>query len=224
LTDGIIKGTGNSRYLKSVADFLTLYPDYTSFAQALIAGTLPIDMNGVNAAGWTQQATPLNKATLLTDQTETAIWGDASDRTIDDVLNKFLSISQAIQSSYARFAIGSYTGTGTYGADNPCSLTFDFAPDVVWIYKYGDRETAGAGGTYPTYSIMPTSRLPTTYTAGYGFGDGFGANYTRYSYGKKSEDGKTISWYTSENLSGNQNQFNENGTIYYYMAFALLNA
>lgn len=50
--DGIIKGTGNSRYLKSVANFLSLYPNYEAFAAALIAGELPIDLNGINEAGW----------------------------------------------------------------------------------------------------------------------------------------------------------------------------
>lgn len=34
----------------------------------------------------TQVGTPLNKATLLTDSTETAIWGDAQDRTVDEAL------------------------------------------------------------------------------------------------------------------------------------------
>lgn len=32
-----------------------------------------------------------------------------------------------------RIATGSYTGTGTYGANNPCSLTFDFSPQIVMI-------------------------------------------------------------------------------------------
>lgn len=69
MQDGITMGTGNSRYLKSVSGFLALYPTYEAFAQALIAGTLPIDLNGKNADGWAQQGTPLNKANLLTDAT-----------------------------------------------------------------------------------------------------------------------------------------------------------
>lgn len=38
MQDGIMKGTGNSRYLKSIADFLTQYPTYQEFAAALAAG------------------------------------------------------------------------------------------------------------------------------------------------------------------------------------------
>ena len=38
------------------------------------------------ADGPVQEGTPLNKATLLTDDTETAIWGDAQNRTVDEAL------------------------------------------------------------------------------------------------------------------------------------------
>lgn len=69
MQDGIMKETGNSRYLKSTADFLSQYPTYEAFARALIDGTLPIDLSGVNPDGWAQQGTPLNKANLLTDAT-----------------------------------------------------------------------------------------------------------------------------------------------------------
>ena len=33
----------------------------------------------------------------------------------------------------ARIQTGSYVGTGTYGANNPCTLTFDFIPDLIII-------------------------------------------------------------------------------------------
>lgn len=69
MQDAITNETGNSRYLKSVSGFLSLYPTYEAFAQALIAGTLPIDLNGINEAGWAQLGTALDKANLLTDAT-----------------------------------------------------------------------------------------------------------------------------------------------------------
>ncbi len=86
MQNAIIKGEGNSRYLKSVADFLTLYPDYESFAQAMAEGTLPIDLNGINPAGWTQQGTPLTTATLLSDETAEHL-GLEGDATVNDALN-----------------------------------------------------------------------------------------------------------------------------------------
>jgi len=69
MQDAITKETGNSRYLKSVSGFLSLYPTYEAFAQALVAGTLPVDLNGINPDGWAQEGTPLDKANLLTDAT-----------------------------------------------------------------------------------------------------------------------------------------------------------
>lgn len=86
MQNAIIKGEGNSRYLKSVADFLTLYPDYESFAQAMAEGSLPIDLNGINPAGWTQQGTPLTTATLLSDETAEHL-GLEGDATVNDALN-----------------------------------------------------------------------------------------------------------------------------------------
>lgn len=67
MQDAIIKGIGNSRYLKTVGEALSLYPTYEDFLQAMIEGTFPVDFNGINKDGWTQQGTPLNKANLLSD-------------------------------------------------------------------------------------------------------------------------------------------------------------
>ena len=38
---------------------------------------------------------------------------------------------------FAKIQTGSYAGTGTYGSDNPCSLTFDFVPKAVIITAEG---------------------------------------------------------------------------------------
>ena len=65
----VIMGTGNSRFLKSVADFKERYPDYDSFVAALVAGTLPVDFNGLNPDGITQMGTPYAMSAVLTDET-----------------------------------------------------------------------------------------------------------------------------------------------------------
>ena len=89
MKDSVILGSGNSRYLKSVADFKTLYPTYDDFAAALVAGTLPIDLNGINSAGFQQIGDALCKATLLTDATCTLL--DLPDTaTPDDAFNKLV--------------------------------------------------------------------------------------------------------------------------------------
>ena len=67
MQDAIMKGIGNSRYLKTVGEALSLYPTYEDFMQAMVTGIFPVDFNGINKDGWTQLGTLLNKANLLSD-------------------------------------------------------------------------------------------------------------------------------------------------------------
>ena len=66
MKDSDIKGTGNSRYLKSSLEGITTWEQ---FRNALAAGTLPVDLNGINPDGFQQLGDPLNKASLLKDYT-----------------------------------------------------------------------------------------------------------------------------------------------------------
>ena len=84
MQDFIPIGTGNSRYLKSVENFKTLYPTYDAFAAALVAGTLPVDFNGINEAGVVQKGMALNKYNLLKDATA-ALFGLDGSAVPDDV-------------------------------------------------------------------------------------------------------------------------------------------
>ena len=90
MIDSKLAGTGNSRFLKSVSNFKTLYPTYDDFVAALIAGTLPIDLNGINPDGWTQQGTPLNKANLLSDDVANDL-GLVDDATPNGAFNAIIS-------------------------------------------------------------------------------------------------------------------------------------
>jgi len=93
MKDMTIKGTGNSRFLKSVSNFLTLYPNYESFVAALVAGTLPVDFNGTNAAGINQAGTPLNKANLLSDDTANVIGlGEYVDPTVNQAVYRLYGL------------------------------------------------------------------------------------------------------------------------------------
>lgn len=83
MIDSVLKGTGNSRFLKSAV------PAGTSWADALAmlqAGTFPIDFNGINTEGFQQVGTPLNKANLLKDATAAQI-GLPSSATPNDMFN-----------------------------------------------------------------------------------------------------------------------------------------
>ena len=85
MNDGIINGDGTSRLARSVVDFKTRYPTYDAFAEALIAGTLPLDIL-FNAAGWSQVPDFLNKENLLQDATATK-FGLTSAAVLNDVLS-----------------------------------------------------------------------------------------------------------------------------------------
>lgn len=52
---------------------------------------------------------------------------------ITDVLGNLISIPGDQIKDSVKLATGSYTGTGTYGASNPNSLTFAFEPKLVFI-------------------------------------------------------------------------------------------
>jgi hypothetical protein len=90
--------------------------------------------------------TALSKANLLTDAVSKAIMGDSSDYTINEVLNKLNTLISTNTTNIAngvKIATGSYTGTGTYGSSNPCSLTFDFAPELIIIARPGSSSYGG---------------------------------------------------------------------------------
>lgn len=139
MNDGIIKGVGNSRYLKSVASFLSLYPTYEAFAQALIEGTLPVDFNGINEAGWSQLGTPLNKANLLSDATAGLL--DLTSAAVPDealvaLVNKIKTITpESVGASQVE--VVSWVGTNS----KTKAVTFSFTPKLLVLIKgnqYGD--------------------------------------------------------------------------------------
>lgn len=119
MQDAITKGDGNSRYLKTVSDFLTQYPTYEAFVDAFVAGTLPIDMNGINPEGWAQQGTPLDKAHLLTDATA-ALVGLGPEATPNEM---FAALA-------GRIVLG--TADLTEGADSPYP-----EGTIYFVYKPG---------------------------------------------------------------------------------------
>ena len=73
---------------------------------------------------------------------------NADNQKLDSAL---MALSQKIDNVIAnlpRIQAGSYTGTGTYGTDNPNTLTFDFTPKLVIINQYsGDTDNGGGGWT-----------------------------------------------------------------------------
>lgn len=119
----------------------------------------------------------------------------------------------------ARVILGSYVGTGTHGASNPNHITLAEPFKILCIYgrQYTDSyQSIDASGSGSVSNIIPSSIIPTEYTRGFGF---FYSNNSRDSYGKKSADGKTFSWYFGLSPTGAANvQLNASGVVYHYYA------
>lgn len=119
----------------------------------------------------------------------------------------------------SRVILGSYVGTGKSGESNPNQITLAEPFKILCIYgrQYTDSyESIDASGSGSVSNIIPSSIIPTEYTIGFGF---FYSNNSRDSYGKKSADGKTFSWYFGLSPTGAANvQFNTSGVVYHYYA------
>lgn len=111
----------------------------------------------------------------------------------------------------AMVQVVSYVGTGTYGKNNPCSVTFPFKPKVAimagFVYSSGDTDKLGEYNTYVVFNS-----LKTTYKNYAGF---CYYQFISSSYAKISDDGKTLTWYTSSNSA--YQQCNDSGATYYIL-------
>ena len=200
MKDSVILGTGNSRYLKSVENFKTMYPTYDDFAAALVAGTLPVDFNGINTAGFQQIGDGLGKNTLLKDATAALLGGDASmlpdealSALIQVVKNNYSELS-SLANSKARFELGTYTGNGNTTRTFTCS----FKP-VLLILTQTYANPVNAGG------VMAFVRCDVSGTSGYSFGG-------KMFHNKPEGNSVTIS--TNENASEIANSAQNTNTDY----------
>ena len=106
----------------------------------------------------------------------------------------------ALVANGAKITTGSYTGTGTYGASNPNSLTFDFEPKLVicGIATTGLKPD----GTYWSNGFVWYFGTPIQYT-----GSGKIINMR--------VDGNTLSWYSTNDMTS---QLNYSAQAYNYIA------
>lgn len=146
MKDSILKGTGNSRFLKSAV------PAGTSWADALAmlqAGTFPIDFNGINTEGFQQVGTPLNKANLLKDATSNIVNLPAS-ATPDEM---FSVLARLTGVTYV-FAGNGVTVTATNGDTVKAVATNSDGIAEIYGLGYGDWElSATISGNKKTKTI-----------------------------------------------------------------------
>lgn len=215
-----IKGTGNSRFLKSSVPATTTWEDFLTM---LRAGNLPIDLTGLNSAGIiTQNPSAYNKANVLPDDVCDALGIDANTSEVKDA---FLSLNTKLSdfidniNQFGKVYFFSYVGTGVYGTGKGTSITFPYAPQIIMLTYGRQPGTRADYGTLFNYNdsntnVLDVRTVSTTYSSGKGFG------YANRSdlFCKKSEDGKTVSWYVKD-ANYAARQYNHSGETYYGIAF-----
>lgn len=86
------------------------------------------------------------------------------------------SVEQALADG-VKIETGSYEGTGTYGKNNPCSITFDFEPKIVVV-------SLDAEGLHPTIFTRNRNSAAT-----------WPSGITMGGYVSVFWEGNTLSWY-----------------------------
>lgn len=119
-----------------------------------------------------------------------------------------------------RVATGSYTGTGTNGVDNPNSLTFDFAPKIVIVFKSSYNTFAGELNYLNGYYSDAKQEFFYGGSRFSVFKDTAAIASTTYAF-----NGNTLTWYNSFTHATEANwskgyamQMNSTGVEYHYIA------
>lgn len=158
-----------------------------------------------------------NNKQALYVQPETAVLKNAlrMQRTVNGVTNYYSVLHEGNLSDLgvARIATGSYTGTGTYGSDNPNSLTLPFKPKLLMIAPaaYGiDFEDTNTSTFFYESAIWFAGTTKLAYRD----------SITHYdiAYCTFSASGNTISWYSNTANGLARTQLNTAGTKYAYIA------
>lgn len=148
------------------------------------------------------------------------LWAKSDDTGIVDYVNSHdpSAYPPAVSDGYTytalgklgekvQIATGSYTGTGTYGISNPCSLTFEFAPKMIMIFGKLDN----ADNAYFGFWIQGSSGMPIFISRAGSSSDG------GVSYGQNASlSENTFSWYNR--FGSAQISLNASGQLYSYIA------
>lgn len=106
---------------------------------------------------------------------------------------------------------GQYTGTGTYGEDNPVTITFPFAISVLFL-PFGSSMDESLYVQRPIYAAQLSTSKYTSVTRG-----GIASLYV-----KVSQDNKKFYWfggYNSSQSEAAQYGFNVKKQVYFYVGF-----
>ena len=117
---------------------------------------------------------------------------------IPDVYSKTEALT--LIDSKARIQTGSYVGTGTYGPNHPCSLTFDVIPYFVYIQSSDAL-------SYMMFPYIWGSETLTVLTPG-----------GSYKENPATISENTMSWHVKSGTTSPDPQLNRKNTTYNYIA------
>ncbi|MEA4934802.1 MAG: hypothetical protein VB071_14655 [Lawsonibacter sp.] len=167
--------------------------------------TVPVSNGGTGKTSWTANQLIYPSATTTLGQMAFPAVAGSLLRQGTSGAPYWTSLADLMaEGGIAKIAIGSYTGTGTVGSSSPNSITFGFAPKVVFI----------ASNASSHWGLFCVPLLLTTYSSpGYANLGGDPvvntANYAKLS-------GNTLSWYLDgTNVSM---QFNNSGFVFKYVS------
>ena len=126
--------------------------------------------------------------------------GLSANKLPNDAFQRIKTLIDNVQSSTdskARIQTGSYVGTGTYGANNPCSLTFNFIPKVFILSNNYNDIVALYNQTYANNDYLTRDGVVDIYL---------------------TWNNNQVSWHTKTNDEnfGPYNQANASGVTYRY--------
>lgn len=193
-------------------DYDTLYP--ATKGENLVSA-VPLELGGTGgttgAAGMKNlidalsTVTPVGTDLLPLKDVSGNIAGKA---TIDSILS--------LVGGGAKIQTGSYVGTGTYGKDNPCSLTFDFEPKILTITSAWTENGPNQYATAQYYQITIYIAAVQSALVGSNSATVWGLfNADTRDVITMTTAGQTVSWYSFTN---DNEQLNNDRYTYYYIA------
>lgn len=136
---------------------------------------------------------------VLTDDTKQS-YGLSGAGVPDDVFNVIFNQL----SKRAKIECSSYTGTGTYGAEAPNTITFDFEPAIVMVYL-PEMQTAT-----PVIMMRGVTKFKADIPSG-----SYVQGHLPNTELRLQWDGNVLTWYATED---DTNQLNAKGIVYHYIA------
>lgn len=195
MNDTVIKGTGNSRSIKSVPNIAALAPTYADLLALLTGEGLPVDIGALNELGLEVHGTDLTKANLLTDATA-ALYGKGNTATPNEILAAISALITSLLNSELKIQTGSYSGNGSESKSISCSFTPKF-----FLITSGKLATS----TAPIVSCFGAYQSPYCFLIAHG-----------YSAIYSGSEAVSCSWRSSSLYVGTYS-VNNSGMNYYYV-------